>query len=502
MVGTGIAFALAALLSSALAAPAPLLARQSSDSTASNSSSYAVFPEFDSFYHSDISTLSSTAPGTVLGSRRVNTTFSALAATGNQTIEAYQVSYVTSSPEGSTLTAVTTVLVPTGPKRANQLIAYSLPEDSSFIDCAPSYSFLTAADPNKTNPVFAGEEPLIAALLIKGFTVTSSDYETNEIAGFGSGPLFARGVLDGIRATLNFNSSGLDPNATKIGLMGYSGGSIATTWAVATAPTYASELNIIGFSTGGTPANISANTIYLDGTAGSGFNFIGLAGLSKTYSSLKQYLSGVLTATGFKAVYYASRECLYNVLAAYAGVSIASSNYTTAGDRLFYAGPVQEVYKQLTLGTNKTLTPTVGGYAAACTVDTTVPFFVQAAGWRDLCANGLPSLEFQIDNSTRCAHADEWIRAFPSALAALLARFNGTAAAQGCTNQTFTTARVPSADALGQNVTTLFSAVLASYKVTNATASASSSMASGSSTASVSMSSSASSSAASATSTA
>ena len=44
MVGTGIAFALAALLSSALAAPAPLLARQSSDSTASNSSSYAVFP--------------------------------------------------------------------------------------------------------------------------------------------------------------------------------------------------------------------------------------------------------------------------------------------------------------------------------------------------------------------------------------------------------------------------------------------------------------------------
>ena len=74
---------------------------------------------------------------------------------------------------------------------------------------------------------------------------------------------------------------------------------------------------------------------------------------------------------------------------------------------------------ELTLGTNKTLTPTVGGYAAACTVDTTVPFFVQAAGWRDLCANGLPSLEFQarclrtapltaqIDNSTRCAHADE-----------------------------------------------------------------------------------------------
>ena len=30
---------------------------------------------------------------------------------------------------------------------------------------------------------------------------------------------------------------------------------------MATAPTYASELNIIGFSTGGTPANISANTI-------------------------------------------------------------------------------------------------------------------------------------------------------------------------------------------------------------------------------------------------
>ena len=72
----------------------------------------------------------------------------------------------------------------------------------------------------------------------------------------------------------------------------------------------------------------------------------------------------------------------------------------------------------------------------------------------------------------------------PQAIDFLLARFNGTAAPSGCDTQTFTTPRVPSADALGQNVTTLFGAVLSSYKITNSTAS--SSTASGASSASAS----------------
>lgn len=34
---------------------------------------------------------------------------------------------------------------------------------------------------------------------------------------------------------------------------------------MAYAPTYAPELNIVGFATGGTPANLTANTLFLEG---------------------------------------------------------------------------------------------------------------------------------------------------------------------------------------------------------------------------------------------
>ena len=59
----------------------------------------------------------------------------------------------------------------------------------------------------------------------------------------------------------------------------------------------------------------------------------------------------------------------------------------------------------------------------------------------------------------------------PQAINFLLARFNGTAAPQGCNTDTFSTPRVPSAYAISRNTTTLFGATLSGYKITNSTAS-------------------------------
>lgn len=139
-------------------------------------------------------------------------------------------------------------------------------------------------------------------LLLRGYVVTSPDYETNELSAFGVGPLAARGVLDGIRATLNFNMSGLSANSSKIAVFGYSGGAIATGWAIQTAPSYAPELNIVTASLGGLPANLTNNGLFLDGTVGSGFIPINWVGLSKYYASFASALNSVLTPNGTAAL--------------------------------------------------------------------------------------------------------------------------------------------------------------------------------------------------------
>ena len=85
-------------------------------------------------------------------------------------------------------------------------------------------------------------------------------------------------MLDGIRASLAFNQSRLDPSTTRVASIGYSGGALATGWTSALQPTYAPELKLIAASFGGTyarlrcsgadagrPSNLSAVLNYLDG---------------------------------------------------------------------------------------------------------------------------------------------------------------------------------------------------------------------------------------------
>ena len=135
---------------------------------------------------------------------------------------------------------------------------------SSYLNCAPSYSFRTGADLKAGNQLTASEMPYIAALLVRGYTVSSADYESNELSAFAvgarsgrhaelmcAGHLAGHAVLDGIRATLNFNQSRLDPSSTRIASIGYSGGAFATGWAASLQPTYAPDVKLIAAAFGG-----------------------------------------------------------------------------------------------------------------------------------------------------------------------------------------------------------------------------------------------------------
>jgi len=70
-------------------------------------------------------------------------------------------------------------------------------------------------------------------------------------------------ALDGIRATESYLGM---TSTQKVGLFGYSGGSIAGEWASELAPTYAPELNIVGTAIGGIPVHLAHNLRYVNGS--------------------------------------------------------------------------------------------------------------------------------------------------------------------------------------------------------------------------------------------
>lgn len=176
-------------------------------------------------------------------------------------IQGYQVLYRTNGVLDSIpLVTVTTIFVP-GNTDHSKLLSYALAEDADNIDCAPSYNF---QEGNNSTDSILNDVVQIELYLLKGFIVSSPDYEGPN-ATFAAGKLLGHGILDGLRATTEFLSL-KNPN---IGMVGYSGGAIATGWAAALAPTYASELRIVGVATGGTPANfitsISNFVLFHDG---------------------------------------------------------------------------------------------------------------------------------------------------------------------------------------------------------------------------------------------
>jgi triacylglycerol lipase len=67
---------------------------------------------------------------------------------------------------------------------------------------------------------------------------------------FGVGPTEGMATLDAIRATESFSPAGLAGSATRVGLEGFSGGSIPSLWAAALAPNYAPELSLVVTSGG------------------------------------------------------------------------------------------------------------------------------------------------------------------------------------------------------------------------------------------------------------
>ncbi|HEY1625337.1 MAG TPA: lipase family protein [Streptosporangiaceae bacterium] len=268
-----------------------------------------ALPSQDPFYTYTGSTpLGQIAPGTVLGERPVNVVIEGLTVP----VSAEQLLYRTSGEQGQPTVTVTTVVKPLL-AIGTRIIAYQTAYDALGSECDPSY---TLQGGNTGDTIAQVEGAAIATYAAAGFTVTVPDYE-GENLDWGAGQESGYNTLDAIRATENYLHVG---GSTKVGMLGYSGGSIATEWASELAPSYAPSLNIVGAASGGVPVDFAHNLTYISGDQDwAGVIPAILISVGRAFGvDISQYLS----AYGQQVTSAVSGECIASFAASYPGLTV------------------------------------------------------------------------------------------------------------------------------------------------------------------------------------
>ncbi|WP_369382875.1 lipase family protein [Streptomyces sp. cg36] len=296
------AAAMAAVPAATSAAATPAAARTSASASAS-----------DSFYaYTGSEPLSSFAPGTVLKTRTLPYHVLGIPTP----LKAVQLLYRTTDAQGRPAANVTTVVRSlTGD--SSKAVSYQSFYDSLNPEDSPSRAIAGGVTLGGTIP--NAESLLIAPLLLKGYNLVIPDTEGQQ-ANFAAGPEYGTNTLDSIRAATKAAETGLDSH-TSFGLIGYSGGAIATNWAAALAPSYAPDVNrrLVGYAEGGLLVDPAHNLKYVDGSlVWTGVIPMAVIGVSRSYDiDLKSYLNSY----GLSVYKDLERGSIINALGHYPGLT-------------------------------------------------------------------------------------------------------------------------------------------------------------------------------------
>ncbi|MGS0896114.1 lipase family protein [Burkholderia stagnalis] len=275
----------------------------------------------DPFYTYTGSTpLASISPGTVLGTRNVTYHVAGI----STAVTAQQLLYRTNNALGQPVVNVTSVI--RSPVSNGRAISYQSAYDSLNPYDEPSQ--VIAGDRDVTKIINIGtllynaESVPLSTLLLLGYNIIVPDTE-GQTADFAAGPEYGMTTLDSIRAALNTPSTGLNPSS-KVAMIGYSGGAIATNWAAQLAPSYAPDVNkqLVGAAEGGVLVDPAHNLRYVDGSiVWGGVAAAALAGLARGYNfDLTPYLSDTGVAV-FKDI---QNQSLAYILPKYTGLHWAT----------------------------------------------------------------------------------------------------------------------------------------------------------------------------------
>ena len=336
----------------------------------------------DDLFYTTPDNINTYANGQVIQSRKADTDI------GNSNkVDAFQLQYRTTNTQKEAQANVATVWIPNKPASPPKIFSYQVYQDSTQLNCAPSYSFLKGLDkPNKATTIL--EAPIIIGwALLQGFYVVSSDHEgprSSFIAGYEEG----MAILDGIRALKNYAKL---PTDSAIGFYGYSGGAHATGWAANLAGSYAPEHNIIGAAYGGLPASARDTFNFLNKGAFAGFAIAGVSGLALAYPDVETYIQSRLNAKGEKVFKQVRSRgfCIGQVVLTYPFVDAYSLINDT---NLLNEEPVASTLKSETLvqaeASYTVPVPKFPRFIWHALLDEIVPFHSAATYVKEQCSKG------------------------------------------------------------------------------------------------------------------
>ncbi|RSD15394.1 lipase family protein [Amycolatopsis eburnea] len=389
----------------------------------------------DSFYSYDGSApLSSYAPGTVLKTRTLAYHVAGLATP----VQAVQLLYRTTDAQGRPSANVTSVVRSITGDRT-KAVSYQSAYDS--LDPADAPSRAIAGDVTLGGLLPNGESLLLLPSLLLGYNVVVPDTE-GQTADFAAGPEYGTTTLDSIRAATSSAATGMD-DRTKFGLLGYSGGAIATGWAAALAPGYAPDVNrnLVGFTEGGVLVDPAHNLEYVGGSpVWSGVIPMALIGVARGFGiDLRPYASEY----GLKVLGELEHASIVTALGRYPGLTwqkLVKPEYANPNS----VPPFVAAVNKVNIGSAPT--PSVPGFIAQGNAGflegttSTVPGIgtgdgVMVAGdvralARQYCATGNDSIKYtQYDALSHVGGVAAWA---PAAMGWLADRFAGKPAPSSC----------------------------------------------------------------------
>ncbi|MEU8779290.1 lipase family protein [Streptomyces sp. NPDC048606] len=389
----------------------------------------------DPFYSYDgTEPLSAFAPGTVLKTRTLQYHLIGIPTP----LKAVQLLYRTTDAQGRPAANVTTVVRSlTGD--GSKAVSYQSFYDSLSPEDGPSRAVAGGVTLGGLIP--NAEALLLVPLLTQGYDLVIPDTEGQQ-ANFAAGPEYGTNTLDSIRAATRSAQTRLHSD-TAFGLIGYSGGAIATNWAAALAPGYAPDVNrrLVGYAEGGLLVDPAHNLTYVDGSLSwSGVIPMAVIGVSRSYGiDLKAYLNGY----GLQVYKELERGSIINALGRYPGLTwkkMAKPEYANPNSIPAFV----EAMNKLNLGSVPA--PTVPGFIGQGDAGVLEGTFsnrpgigtgdgVMVAGdvralARQYCAAGNSAVKYtQYELLSHTGAAVAWA---PTALGWLADRFAGRAAPSDC----------------------------------------------------------------------
>ncbi|MEV0296888.1 lipase family protein [Nocardia sp. NPDC050710] len=224
------------------------------------------------------------APGELIEVRDVTTTAAALVLMPFQ--QALLLKFRTTDSHGQPSFATATLVLPTGAWSGpgmRPVVVNNLPIDGLGRECTPGYSM--AYGWNSEISITDYIPPTIQLALLRGYAVLIPDHEGPWMA-YAEPVVAGHAVLDSIRAVRALRPD--EFGDSRYGMVGYSGGAIATHGAVKLMSDYAPELTevVAGAAFGGVPADYQILARSMDGNLASAIFMAAVFGIARERSEI------------------------------------------------------------------------------------------------------------------------------------------------------------------------------------------------------------------------